>query len=396
MSAAVEIKNPGHYQVSSRTKGLFFAAFVVGALLFVLGLVQDAERAWYSFVWNQFFFMSLAVGGLVFTAIQFATSAMWSAAVRRIMESFTAYLPVAIVMFVVLAFGIHHLYHWSHTEAVMKDMVLSHKSGYLNTTFFVIRSIVVGLLFLFFAHKIVGNSLAQDQDGNIEHTNKNKVLSPIFLIVFALGYTLLSFDHLMSLDAHWFSTMFGVYNVAGMFYSTLALICLIAIWLRRAGALNGIVTDEHLHGLGKFMFGFTVFWAYIGFSQFLLIWYANLPEETGYFIRRFEGGWFWVSVFLIVGKFVFPFLYLLPVDQKRKESSLVFIGIYMLICQWIDVGWMVQPEYSPTGPSLSYIELGTLVGFIGLFGLTVTRFMGRHNILAVGDPRLAESLVHHQ
>jgi hypothetical protein len=165
--------------------------------------------------------------------------------------------------------------------------------------------------------------------------------------------------------------------------------------VKSKGKLDGIVNDNHLHDLGKFMFAFTVFWAYIGFSQFMLIWYANLPEETGYFIHRFHGQWMYVSAFLLVGKFLLPFFVLLPRDAKRNPQILCFVGVFMLFAQWIDVLWMVQPEFFKDGPQLGWIEAGITLGFLGVFGLTVSRFLAKYNVVAIGDPRLPEAVFHH-
>jgi hypothetical protein len=390
-----EIRNPGPYKVPGSIQGLLAIFAVVGIAAFAMGLNTDAKRTWFAFVHNHFYFLSLALGGMFFAAIQWITSAMWSAPVRRVGEALTAYLPVALVMFIVLYFGMHHLYVWTHADHVKGDIVLEGKAGYLNQTFFFVRNLVAFGLWIFFAKVMIGNSLKQDSTKSMAETNKNKTLSPAFLLVFGVTFTMASFDLLMSLDPHWFSTMFGVYCFAGLFYSVLALICILTVLLMNAGALKGIVNDNHLHDLGKFMFAFTVFWAYIGFSQFMLIWYANLPEETGYFMLRFSGHWMWVSVFLLVGKFATPFFLLLPRDAKRNPKILVVVGLFMLFAQWIDMLWITQPELYEDGPHIGWQELGVMLGFVGLFGLAVSRFLSRHNVVAIGDPRLAESVHHH-
>lgn len=389
------IRNPGPFQIPSGIQTLLVAFAVIGIAAFAGGLAVDSKRAWASFIQNHFYFMSLAIGGLFFAALQWLTGAMWSAPVRRISEAFTAYLPVALVTFLIVCLGIHHIYVWTHLDHVQGDIVLEGKVGYLNIPFFVIRNLLVIGLWMFFAKKLVGNSIAQDAHGDVSYTNKNRALAPIFLIIFAFSFTMVSFDLLMSLDPHWFSTMFGVYCFAGMFYSILASICLVTLYLRRKGPLQGIVNDNHIHDLGKFMFAFTVFWAYIGFSQFMLIWYANLPEETPWFITRMSGGWFYVSVFLLVGKFMVPFFFLLPRASKRSETILWRVGIFMLIAQWIDMLWLVQPQIFKAGPQVSWIEIGTTLGFLGVFGVVVARFLGKHSVVAIGDPRLAESVHHH-
>jgi hypothetical protein len=340
--------------------------------------------------------MSLALGGLFFAAIQFLTGAMWSAPIRRVAESFTSYLPIVVVSFCVLAFfGMKTAYIWMDPSVVKGNIILEHKAGYLSQNFFIIRNLIALALWLFFSWKIVGNSLGQDLDGSPARTETNRKLSPLFLFLFAISFTMAAFDQLMSLDPSWFSTMFGVYMFAGLFYSVLAATCILTIMLKRGGALQGIVNENHLHDLGKFMFAFTAFWAYIGFSQFMLIWYANMPEETGYFLNRLHGGWFWVSIFLMVGKFVVPFATLLSRGNKRNESTLLFAGCFMLFAQWVDTLWVVQPEFFREGPHVSWIEIGTFLGFAGLFGLSVARFLGKHSVVAIRDPKLPESVFHH-
>jgi len=390
-----EIRNPGPFEVSGGIKTLFLIFVAIGIASFAYGVTQDPHRAWAGFLLNHFYFMSLGLGGLFIAAIQWLTSAMWSAPIRRVAESFTAYLPVAVVTGVILYFGIHHLYIWDDSSLVASDLVLKGKAGWLSKNAFVIRDVIAIIIWILFAKKMIGNSIAQDTSKDVGLTLKNRALSPMFLIIFGLSFTMAAFDLLMSLDPHWYSTMFGVYCFAGLFYSSLALTCLITLYFRSKGKLDGIVNENHLHDLGKFMFAFTVFWAYIGFSQFMLIWYANLPEETTYFIHRFTGNWMYVSIFLLVGKFMVPFFLLLPRDAKRSDKMLAIVGVWMMIAQWIDVMWMVQPEFFKEGPQFGIIEIGTTLGFLGLFGIMVSRFFAKHNIVAIGDPMLEKSVFHH-
>jgi len=395
MANVTTIKNPGTFEASNGTKTLLVVFAAVGVVTFALGLKADPNRTWATFVMNHFYFMSLALGGVFFAAIQWITGAMWSAPVRRLSEAFTSYLPFVFVTFAILYFGIPNLYLWSHAEHVQGDLVLEGKSGYLSTGFFAIRNVLAIAIWCLFSYKMVGNSIAQDKSKDYGLTLKNRALAPAFLIFFAVTFTMASFDQLMSLDPHWFSTMFGVYCFAGLFYANLASTCLLTLYLRSKGKLNGLVNENHLHDLGQFMFAFTVFWAYIGFSQFMLIWYANLPEETGYFLTRFHAGWMNISTFLFAGKFLVPFFLLLPRDAKRNPKILTFVAVFMLIAQWIDVMWMVQPEFFKEGPQFGWQEAGVTLGFLGVFGLFVFRFLAKHNIVAIGDPRLAESVFHH-
>ena len=395
MSNATAIKNPGTFEISSGVKTVLALFVAIGLITFGVGLKLDPQRTWVSFVLNHFYFMSLAIGSLFFAAIQWVTGAMWSAPIRRLSEAFTAYLPVVLVTFIILYFGIPELYIWSHPEHVQGDLVLQGKAGYLSPVFFGVRNLIGIAIWIFLGHKMVSNSIAQDATGEYSWTLKNRTLGPIFLILFSITFTMASFDQIMSLDPHWFSTIFGVYCFAGMFYSTLASICLLTLYLKSKGKLDGIVNDNHLHDLGKFMFAFTVFWAYIGFSQFMLIWYANLPEETGYYLHRFHGAWMYVSLFLLIGKFMFPFFLLLTRSAKRNSTLLAGVGVFMLIAQWIDVLWMIQPEFFTEGPRFGFTEIGVTLGFLGIFGLVVSRFLAKHNVVAIGDPRLAEAVFHH-
>ena len=390
-----EIQNPGKFETPANIKTTLLVFTAFGIASFAFGLVSDPGRAWMSFIQNHFFFMSLAVGGLFFATLQWITGAMWSAPVRRICEAFSSYLPFALLTVIVLYFGIHHLYSWSNPSVVAGDPILVGKSGYLSSTFFMVRNVLSVVIWIVFARAMVKNSLAQDTTRDSKLTLRNRVIGPIFLILFALTYTMSSFDQIMSLDPHWYSTMFGIYCFAGLFYTVLAVTCLLTIYLMSKGRLTGIVNENHLHDIGKFMFAFTIFYAYIGFSQFLLIWYANLPEETGYYIKRFHESWFYVSCFLVAGKFATPFVFLLPRDSKRNPKILVGVAIFMVIANWIDILWMVQPEFFTDGPRIGIIEIGMTLGFLGVFGLFVANFLAKNNIVAIGDPRLAESVHHH-
>jgi hypothetical protein len=385
---------PGKYIPSARIKTIYAVAMFAGVILFALSLYQDKARAWHSFLTSYMFFVDLALGGLFFAAIQHVSSAGWSVTVRRFSEAFTAYLPVAAVGAIALLFGASTLYIWLDPEIVANDALLTGKAPYLNFKFFLIRLIIFFALWLFFKFKIVGNSVKQDTDGDVNHTIRNVGWSVAFLIVFALSYSLFSVDTLMSLQPHWYSTMWGVYNFAGLFQSTIAALVILACSMFRSGLVRGMVNEEHLHDLGKFMKAFTIFYAYIGFSQFLLIWYANLPEETIFYLSRSSGGWMAATISLFVFKFVVPFLLMLPRAAKRNHVHLTMVATLILFMQYIDIHWMVYPVLSETW-ILSWQELSTFLLFGGLFLWSVTSFLSKNSLIAVRDPRLEEALNHH-
>lgn len=392
----LENVSPQKFQLDPKIKTALAALACVGGVLLALGFMVDRERAWHAYLVSFFYFTCLAMGGLFFTAIQHMASAGWSVNIRRFAEALTAFIPYLIVLGLpIVFFAGKDLYLWLDAEKVAADPILMGKAAYLNKTFFAIRFVLFVGVWAFFAKKIVGFSLQQDNDGKDEWTSQALKWSVIFALVFALSFSFFSVDFLMSLEPHWFSTIFGVYCFAGMFQSTLALLCLISLFVIHKGWARGLVTIEHVHDLAKYTKAFTVFWAYIAFSQFMLIWYANLPEETIFYLHRSHGGWLFISVGLIVFRFVVPFLALLPRWAKRTPSHLASVCVLILVMQYVDLYWLVYPNYSNEFVAFSWMEIGAFVGFLGGFGLVVTQFLAKYNLLPIKDPRRSESNAHH-
>lgn len=384
------------FQITNKLKGLIFSFLVIGVLTLIVGFVVDKDRTWQAFLTNFWFFTSLALGGLFFSSIQYVSKAGWSAAIRRIAESLTAFLPIAIIAAIaIVAFGSHSLYEWLHADVVANDHILQKKEPYLNMPFWAIRTAIFFAIWIIFRKIIIGNSLKQDSTGDVNLTHKNLAYSVGFLILFALSYSLFSVDFLMSLHPHWFSTIFGVYCFAGLFQSTLAFIIIMTVKLIDRGYLKEYVNENHLHDLGKFLFAFTVFYAYIAFSQFMLIWYANLPEETIFYAHRSHGMWMAISFSLLIFKFIVPFFALLPRGAKRDKCHLVRVSILLLIMQWVDVYWLVYPNFNEGHAVFSFYEIGLFVGFLGAFLFCITRFLTQNKVMAIKDPYLQESLNHH-
>ena len=394
-SVSIDKVEPKKFEVSSTGKMILLALIGIGVVSLAAGFFVDAKRMWFSYLTSYFYFASLALGGLFFTAIQHAAGAGWSVNIRRMSEAFTAFLPAVFVGAILVIVGSGSLYLWLDSEVVAGDAILQGKSSYLNMTFFVIRVLLFTALWIFFAKKIVGNSVQQDQDGDKKWTFKNVPWSIGFLVLFALSYSLFSVDLLMSLEPHWFSTMFGVYCFSGLFQSTLAAIILLILFCRKHGWVTGLMTMEHVHDVAKFLKGFTVFWAYIAFSQYMLIWYANLPEETIFFMHRSHGSWALVSISLIIFKFIVPFIALLPRWAKRTPGHLVCVCILILLMQYVDLYWLVYPNYDSHGVAFSWQEIGVFLGFLGGFLFMVSHFLGKHNLVPIKDPRIHESLSHH-
>ena len=381
--------------VSSRLKTISMVFAFLGLASFVALLFMNKERAWHAYLTGYFYFTSLALGGMFFAAIQHLSKAGWSVNIRRLSESMASFLPVAFVGGVILLIGAPTLYLWLDKGAVAADHLLQHKSGYLNMTFFVIRLVAFFGIWIFFWNKIIGLTVKQDETGEEKITSKLTAFSVAFAPFFAITYSFFSIDLLMSLEPHWFSTMFGVYAFAGLFQSTLAFLVLLVIYCMKKGVLTGYVDENHLHDLGKFLFAFTVFWAYIAYSQFMLIWYANLPEETVFFIHRMHGGWLWVSASLIVFKFIVPFLALLPQRAKRNPNHLASVAVLILIMQYVDFYWLVYPNLDSHHVVFSIFEVLVWLGFGGAFLMTTFRFLSKNAIIPRKDPRQAESNHHH-
>lgn len=389
------LQNLKRFQGSPFIRKFLGFLVVIGIGSFVWGLNQNAPCAWAHFLINYFYWLSIALFGLFFAALQHITGSHWSVTIRRVSESFIAYLPVSLVLFIVLLFGLHNLYEWTHPHVMETDPILKLKTGYLNTPFFIVRHAALYILCLVLGGKLVKNSLRQDKENNAHLTVVNTRLSAPFILLFAMLYTLASVDLMMSLDPHWFSTIFGVYCWAGLMYSGLAMLALWVIFLRKKGILTDWVSDHHLHDIGKLMFAFLVFWGYIAFSQYMLIWYANLPEETPYFILRTQGPWQTVSLALMLGKFVIPFFLMVSRPAKRNLAWLAFCALWFLAAQWLDVYWMVIPAFFEK-PVFGITDVGIFLGFGGLFLLSVGTFLKKVNAVAINDPRIKEALHHHQ
>lgn len=386
---------PGHFVPSKGLRTLYSVLIFVGVVLVALGFYKDATRTWHGYLAGFMYFTNLALGGLFFAAIQHVSKAGWSVTVRRIAEGFTSFLPVAVVGAVGLLLGSKQLYIWLDPEVVKSDSIIQAKSAYLNSTFFIVRLVVFFGAWLLFSRFLVGNSTAQDTDGDPKRTLKSVPVSVAFLIFFALSYSLFTVDTLMSLQPHWFSTIWGVYNFAGLIQSFFAMFILFVIYSMKKGWLRGFVSEDHLHDLGKYLKGFTVFMAYIGFSQFILIWYANLPEETIFYLARSNGWWMTITLSLLFLKFAVPFLLLLPRWAKRTPSHLAMVSVLILVMQYVDIHWMIYPNLDPYHPMFGWQEIGPMALFAGLFFWSVSSFLTKNKLVPVRDPRLAESLHHH-
>ena len=391
-----KIENPGVMKGSSLMTGVFGALVLVGVASFFILLGMNAQHAWSALLRAHFYFLAVSMGAMFFVVIQWITTSMWSAPVRRIAEGFTAYIPFILVSTLVVFVGSKSLFMWMDPAHTHGDAVVEGKLGYLNMTFFSIRTLIAVVGWIFFAKKIVGSSLKSDSGVDYQAIYEgNRKWGVAFLAFFAISFSMSAFDQLMSLDPHFFSTMFGVYTFAGAYQTFFAMLAIVVIMMKRSGYLKQVVNENHIHDISKLMFAFTVFWAYTGFSQYMLIWYANLPEETGYFLLRFNDGWTPWTIALFVGKFLVPFFLLLPRGNKRSDEIVFLTACWILITEYFDLNWMIQPQIFASGPVFHFADFGVWLGFFGVFGLLVSNFYKKNNVLAIKDPYLPDAVFHH-
>ena len=315
---------PGRLALSGVVQGVSAVAVLVGAAALAWAFSRgEAQLAWSSYLIGAFFALGLGVFGVAWLSILYLARADWSVTMRRIPEAMTTWLVPGGLLALAVGLGAHSLYQWSHVEVVAADALLTHKAPFLNMNMFYALVGVSLVLWILFGTLLVGASRRQDREGGMGPTRLSHTLSAIFLVIFALTISIVSFYLLLSLDAHWFSTMFAVLVFTDVVQTGTAFVAVVASVFVMKGTLQGFLNENHLHSLGKMVFAATGFWAYIYFCQFMLIWYANLPEETIYFARRQANGWLPYFLVLPLLKFVVPFLLMLPRDAKRNPRKLL-------------------------------------------------------------------------
>lgn len=389
--------------------------FMAVGLLSIIGLwvtsgsstdPKEQARFWASLLQNSVFFLLIVNASMFFMCITTLAWGGWQMSFRRVPEAISAVVPVmgviAAAILLSIVFGDNHtIYHWTDVEHVKHDEILSHKKGFLNKTFFSVVTVLTVVLWSLLGWKMrqLSRSLDNEPLATMEERKKyifkNTVWAALYIVVFSLTVmSSLPWLWLMSIDAHWYSTMYSWYTFASTFVSGMALIALFVVFLKNNGYLE-YTNNEHLHDLGKFMFAFSVFWTYLWFSQFMLIWYANIPEETIYFQPRAHGiykGIFWL-MFII--NFIAPLLILMTRSAKRNYGTITFMALLIIFGHWLDFYQMVFPAVSPNKvPNIIY-DLGVALGFVGLIMYMTGRALAKAPLLARNHPFVKESLIHH-
>lgn len=373
------------------------SALIIGVValgLCIVGGFISTQQFFRSYLFAYLFWFGIALGSLAWMALQHLVRGGWGFVIQRPLEFSARTLPLMLILFIPILFGIKELYTWANPTVVASDQLLQHKKLYLNTPFFIIRALVYFGLWIFFAYLVSNWSLRQDRTGEPGLTRKIKLVSAPLLGVYVLTLTFASIDWGMSLNPHWFSTMYGILFLVGQGLSSLAFVVIAIRWLSRYKPLSEVVTAQHYHDLGNLMLTFVVLWAYTAFSQMLIVWAGNLPEEITWYLDRWEGGWQWLGVVLALFHFAVPFIVLLSRRAKRRAEILVKVALAMLFMRLVDLYWLIAPSLHPGEFSIHWMDVVAPIGIGGIWvAFFIWQLKGRA-LLPTNDPRLAEVLQH--
>lgn len=377
------------FHVSSRSRTFPVFLVALGAAVAIYGLLAAPERTWPNLLLDGFYLASLGVSAIFFLAVTRAAGARWSANLRRVPEAFTGVLPVAAVLLALVFFGRHTLFPWMRPDYFANAKPNAGNAHYLNPPWVFVRMAFTLAMWIIFAWLFRRTSLQQDQDGKSSlalHHRLNRY-SIIFLLVFALTFTFGAFDWLLSLDPQWSSTMFAFYTFAGTFVQGIAAVTLAVVILRERGTLT-MVSEHQLHDLGKMLFAFTIFWAYIWTCQYLLIWYGNIPDEVTHYVKRTNGPWLYLFALNFILNWIVPFLTLISIRAKRTPKRLKIVCVVVLFGHWLDLYMLIMPSMWQT-PKIGLIEIPIAAGYIALLYLIFVRTLQRAPLAPLHDPIMA-------
>ena len=388
------------FTIDKKAKNFSMALMAIGLIALIFGFVSNPHGAWPALLFNTYFYIGISVFGVFFVAMQYVSEAGWSIVLKRVPEAIMAALPVfsLIMLFIMVASILHwnHIYHWLH-EGIMTvghddyDAIIAGKEAYLNASFFIIRTIIYLLGWNYFAKKLRSLSLLEDREGGTGIHFKSVSTSAWFMVFFAVTSAMASWDWIMSIDAHWFSTIFGWYVFAEWCAIGFTTVLLFTLYLKRQGYLQD-VNENHIHDLGKWVFAFSLVWTYIWFSQFMLIWYANIPEEVTYFTARLEVEnykfLFWFSMII---NFIAPIILLMSRDAKRNNGRLIFVSCIILVGHWLNSYLLVTPGTLGAHGHIGFTEIGIGLGFAGLLIHLVLNALTKESLETKNHPFLDES-----
>jgi hypothetical protein len=372
------------------------AAGGVGIALCIVGMFVNAPQFFHSYLFACVFWAGVALGSMAVLMLRYITGGAWGVPIRRPLESATRTLPLVALFFVPLLFGLKTLYEWARPEDVARDPILQHKSAYLNVPFFIGRGVVYLAAWLALAYFLNRWSAEQDRVPSPALNRRLQLLSSGGLVAYGLTITFWSIDWILSLEPHWYSTMYGVLLIAGQSLSGLAFVTVVTVLLSRFEPLASFFSPEQRHDLGKLIFAFVMFWAYVAFSQYLIIWAGNLPEEIPWYLKRLQGGWGWFGLALIVLHFALPFLVLLPADADRNPRILAGVAVLIVAMRAVDLFWLIQPAFSPAHLLVHWLDFAAMIGLGGIWLAVFLWQLTQRPLLPVNDPEFPEALAHAQ
>jgi hypothetical protein len=376
----------------ARYQRRFLIAGGVGAAISALGLFVNATQFFQSYLMAYMFVLGVTLGCLALGMIHQLSGGAWGVIIRRPIGAASRVLPIVTIMFLPIVFGMRHLYEWTHADLVARDEVLQWKHGYLNVPFFLIRAAIYFLVWNTVSYFLNAWSLEQDRTGDPRPARRMQLMSAGGLVAYGLTITFASFDWLMSLEPHWFSTIYGVLIMGGQGLTAWAFLIIVLVWLSRRPPLDEVVIPEHFHDLANLMLAFVMLWAYFSFSQYLIIWSGNLPEEIAWYLHRLQTGWRFVAVMLVVFHFAAPFLLLLSRAVKREPQTLVKVAAGILVMRLVDLFWLVAPEFHREGIVVSWLDLLLPLSLVSIWlACFIWQLRGRA-ILPVHDPQFDEAL----
>lgn len=377
-------------------KYITFAMMAFGAVAIIMAVFSHPDRFWANLLLNNFYFISLAIGASFFLSLQNITQSGWSSAFKRIPEALASYIPVGALVMLILLIGANTLYPWINADAKGFDdhalHILHHKKPYLNLPFFIIRMVVILVTWVVFTRLLRKFSLKEDMEGGIEYFKKSEFYSKVYIFSLALTFSLASFDWIMTLEPVWFSTIFSLKNFVSAFFHGSALIVLFVVVLNHYGYFP-FVNNAHWHDFSKYVFILSIMWAYFWFSQYLLIWYANIPEETIYFVKRTQGAWGNLFYLNLILNWAIPFIVLLSNYFAKKKTVLGIVVVFLLVGLWTDLFEQIMPG-TIGDLKIGFTEIGMFVGFAGLFMFMAANTLSRAALVPRNHPYLSESLQH--
>jgi len=383
-----------HLKISSGFKVVTIVLVIFGLFTVFAGFFTgEGTRTWANLLLNNYYFMSVTIGASFWMALQSITQSGWSAQFIRIPQAMSNYLIVSFVLWFFMFFGLHDLFHWTHHDAVIHDPILLHKEPYLNIPFFTVRFVIFFALWILLTQRIKKLSLQEDQFGGLGYLGKIEFTSKVYIFVLAITFSLFTIDWLMSLDPHWYSTIYPVKKFIMAFYHGVTIITVIAIILYKSGYLPQL-NSTHLADFSRYIFILSIIWGYMWLSQYMLIWYANIPEETVYYVPRIMAeykNYFYAELII---NWLIPFLFLMWNRIAKNPTALLVITLLLIVGQWIELYMSIMPD-TVESHTISYIEIGTFLGYAGVFALVVAWSLTKIRLVPKNHPYLIESTKHH-